>query len=510
MRISFTGRPAFGLFLAVFLTAYAPIVITSYAFFDDYSNLAEGPHEGKITEKISEGRPLLALCKQLFLHIVTDIEDLRYLRLVWIVGLAVLAWSVFRIFVRVGWSRVQSFFISVIMCSTLPFQVYMAWAFAGFNIVAALASGLAFFLGEQAFETHQSRPKWLLAAGAGLALFEALTIHQSAAMFFWVFAAVMLLKPEMSLHDTLRRFGWYCMIVSVGMLLGFVVYRLGLALYPGVAARTGLVQDIPFKAVWFLLEVLPNALNFVLLSPAHWLFSDGSPALSSFHRGIDILIAWSVFIIIVGGLMLYVRGTIKERLWKLGIAVSLLPLSYAPSLLVAENGAMYRTLSSLTSVIVVYAFFSFRGYAQTFASSLSPVYTNAVVGGVAVVCGLSAMYQVQTYFVAPQSQELEIMRSQLVQGNLAQMHGLYVIRSTWQDTLAPLVRYDEFGMPSSATRPWTSINMARVLLRDIAPEHAHLPLTAVAADGHIEPPPNHLVVDMRRLSFQAQRDDKGP
>ena len=33
MRISFTGRPAFGLFLAVFLTVYAPIVITSYAFF---------------------------------------------------------------------------------------------------------------------------------------------------------------------------------------------------------------------------------------------------------------------------------------------------------------------------------------------------------------------------------------------------------------------------------------------------------------------------------------------
>ena len=112
--------------------------------------------------------------------------------------------------------------------------------------------------------------------------------------------------------------------------------------------------------------------------------------------------------------MLYVRGTIKERLWKLGIAVSLLPLSYAPSLLVA------RTLSSLTSVIVVYAFFSFRGYAQTFASSLSPVYTG---------CGRCRR---RLWTIGHVSGRCEIMRSQLVQGNLAQMHGLYVIRSTWR------------------------------------------------------------------------------
>ena len=106
----------------------------------------------------------------------------------------------------------------MIMGTTLPFQVYAAWAIAAFNVFAALASGLAFALGERAFDAQGLFPKWLLAAGASLLLLAALTIHQPAAMFFWVFAAVALLKPDMPLGDTLQRFGWYCVIALVGVL----------------------------------------------------------------------------------------------------------------------------------------------------------------------------------------------------------------------------------------------------------------------------------------------------
>ena len=476
-----------------------------------------------MAKKIREGRPLLALGTRLFLHTATDIEDLRSLRFMGIVGIALLAWSVFHILVRTGWSRVQSFCVGVIMGTTLPFQVYAAWAIAAFNIFAALASGLAFALGERAFDAQGLFPKWLLAAGASLLLLAALTIHQPAAltihqpaaMFFWVFAAVVLLKPDMPLGDTLRRFGWYGMIVMVGMLLGFVVYKLGLSLesvratYPDFPARTGLVQDIPGKVIWFLGEALPNALHFALLSPGHWFFSDGSPVRSAFHRTVDMVIAWSVCVLIVGGLMRYVHGTRKERLWKLGIAVALLPLSYAPNLVVAENWAAYRTLSSLTSLVVVYAFFAFQGYVQCLRRSLSPTYMNAVMGGIAIACALSAAYHVHTYFVVPQVRELEMMRSQLAQEDISQARGIYVIRPGWQDTLAPLVRYDEFGLPSSFA-PWTPGSMIFLLLRDIAPDYAHLPVTHVAGDDPIDPPPDSLVVDMGKLLRQAQRDNGRP
>lgn len=167
--------------------------------------------------------------------------------------------------------------MAMILCTTLPFHVYAAWATAAFYPYAALASGLSFALAERSFDEQRCLPKSLLGAGASLTLLTGLTIHQSMAMFFWVFTAVTLLKPDMPPCDMLRRFGWYGMIVMVGMLLGFAVYQLGLALHPSFLARTGIVQDIPDKMVWFLCEAFPNALNFALLSPAHWFFSDGSP-----------------------------------------------------------------------------------------------------------------------------------------------------------------------------------------------------------------------------------------
>ena len=508
MKVQFTGWPAFGLFLAVFLTAYAPVLTASYAFYDDYQSLTPWQQGALITHKIHEGRPLLALGTRLFLHTTTDIEDLRLLRFVGIGGIAMLAWGVFRLLVRTGWSRVRSFCVGVIIGTTFPFQVYVAFVTAAFNIFAALASGLAFTLGERAFTEQGRLSQWLLGAGASLALFIGITIHQSAAMFFWVFAAIAVLKSDTPLGDVLRRFGWYGLIVMVGLLLGFVLYQMRAFLYPGVPVRTGLVHDIPEKVVWFLLEPLPNALNFALLSPAHWFFSDGSPVRSAFHRTVDIVIAWSVFVFIIGGLMLYLRGTLKERLWRLGIAVSLLPLSYAPNLLVGENNATYRTLVSLTAVLIVYALFAFRGYTEHLRRPLTPVSTSAVMGSVALASVLSATYHVHTYFVVPQVRELNIMRSQLAQQDIAQARGIYVIRSRRWDTLAPLVQH-EFGRPSSVGA-WAPDAMASLLLREMASDYADLPVVVVAADDPIEPPPGSLIVDMGTLLRQAQRDDRRP
>ena len=464
---------------------------------------------GPIIQKIAEGRPLHALLTDVIsLTAARDIGDLRYLRFVGVLGIAVLAWSVFRLLVRTGWGQVQSFCVCVIMATTPSFQVYAAWATTAFYSYSALVSGLAFALADRAFDEQSRLPKWLLGAGASLALLIALTIYQPAAMFFWVFAAVVVLKPETSQRDMLRRLGWYCMIVTAGLLLGFVVYLLGSYLYLDHLSRGGLVQDILRKVVWFFRDPLPNAVNFVSLSPSHWLFPEKPLFVDRFHRAVNISLGGSIFIFVLGGLTLYFQGTRKERLQKLGVAVSLLPLSYLPQLVAFHRSAVYRGLLSLTSIVVMYMFIAFRGYAQHLRYSLSPFWAHIALGSVALVSALSATYHVQTYFVAPQAQELEIMRSQLAQEDISSVRGIYVICSTWRDTLAPLVRYDEFGFPSSATS-WTASAMVFLLLREMAPDYAHLPITVVSADAPIEPPPDSLVVDMRNLRLQAQRDDRG-
>ncbi len=535
MKVRLAGWAALGLFLAVFLTVYTPVLHTDYAFSDDYPDLAAGPQGGSIPKKIREGRPLYALATWLFLQSATTIEELRYARFGGVVGIGLMAWLVFLILVRAGWSRFQSFCVGVMIGTSLPFQVYAAWATAATFPFASTVSGLAFLLAEWALATSRRLRQGLLAAGSSLVLLAALTIYQPAAMFFWVCVAIVVLKPDTPPGAMIRRLRFYGLIGMAGLPLAFGVYELGAVVYPDHPARTGLVQDIPAKVVWFLGEVLPNALNFVLLSPGYLLLSgQGSVPLhqsvdvsiaqavagliyyySSFIliRSVDVGIAWAVAGLTAGGLLLYFQGTWRERLWKLGLAGMLLPLSYAPNLVAAESWASYRSLSSLSSLVVVYTFLAWRGYAsrcrQARRLTFSPVWANAAAGGLASACALLATWHVQTSFVVPQVRELEFMRSQLTQGNLAEARSIYVIRARWQDTLAPPVRYDEFGLPSSFP-DWGALGMVSLLLRELAPDSAHLPVISVAADGRITPPPDSLVVDMRRMTMRRELSRLSP
>ena len=496
----------FGFFLIFFSALYASTLTTDYGFLDDYPILVKGP-EGHPTKRlIMEGRPLRALSLYLYLQVAKDIEDLRYGRFAGILSVTLLAWVTFGLFIREGWRWFQSICVSVIICTTLPLQVSVAWVTGGFLLFAAFVSGCAFFLSDRAFQIQRSRLKWLLTAGAILLLLTALMIYQPAAMFFWVFAAVVLLKPETPVHDILRRFGWYGLIASVGMLLGFATYLLGPVLYPDSPPRTGLVQNLPIKIAWFLIESFPNALLFTFLSPAWSFLSDGSEPLSFFYRIVDIGIAWTLFLIIVLGLVLYFEGPCKERLWKCGIAVVLLILSYAPNFVVAENWATYRSLSGLASLVVVLLCLGLRGYVHHRGYRLPSLCTNLIVGCVATLNAVSAAYHVRTYFVMPQAREVAFMRAELMKKPLSQAQGIYVIGSTKGDTLAPLRRY-EFGTPSSSDTV-VARSMAILLIREKESEEVEMPITAVAADALINPPPTSLVVDMRRLGLLSLTSNK--
>lgn len=494
------------LFMIFFSSLYISTLTTDYGIIDDYSSLVKGSQGGRIKTIMVEGRLLHALGTSLYLQTARDIEDLRYARFGGIINISLLAWSIYQLFVRVGWNRFQSMCMGLLMCTTLPFQSYVAWATLALFPFAALVSGYALLLSDRAFQTRCRRLKWLLTAAAILLLLTALMIYQPAAMFFWVFAAIVLLKPETPLHDMLRRLGWYGLIASVGMFLGFAAYQLGPVLYPDLPSRTGLVQNFPIKIAWFLIEAFPNALLFTFLSPARWLLSDGSVPLSLFYRIVDIGIAWILFLIIVRGLVLYFQGPFKERLWKCSIAAALLTLSYTPNLVAAENWATYRTLSSLSSVVIVLMCLASRGYVRRLDFRLSPVCVNLGVGCITAFSAVLATYHVRTYFVVPQSRELAIMRDELMKKPLSQVHDISVIVSGKGDTLAPLRRY-EFGRPSSSDTV-TARYMAILLMREGGTEEIDLPVTAVAADAPPNPPPTALVVDMRTLGLLSPSGTK--
>lgn len=543
-----------GFFLAVFFACFSSVLTTDYGYQGDYVLLVEGPQGRLVKKMFTEGRPINALGNMLLLQGATDVEHLRYLRLVGVLGIVLLTWCVARTLSLAGWNRFQCVCVAVIMGTALPFQAYAARAECVLFPVAALAAGLAFLLSERAFESRRRRSQWLLAAGASLALLAALAIYQPAAMFFWVFAAVTLLKPNATPRDVLRRFRWYCVIALAGMSAGYVVYVLSPVMVPGSSVRTGLVRDIPTKVVWFLSVYLPDTLNFFLPSPSYQLFPGAgsefsihlyrkisnvlhalnisllpsheqagmsasyalavSPpgALSFVHKILDVFIAYGVFAFIGGGLWLYFRGTRRERLWQCGIAVSLLLLSCTPNLVVEKHISDYRTMSPPVSVIVLCAYFAFQGYAGRLCRLISPARVHAALGVAAVACTLSAAWHVHTFFVVPQVRELTLMRSELAQSDMSRIQGIRIIlHPRWQqNTPAPFL-WREFGNMSAVHSSWAR-SMASLLLRELPPEHANLPIECV--DFNDATPPGgwgeggqYLVVDMRKLGLLSPTAD---
>ncbi|GBQ41057.1 hypothetical protein AA11237_2577 [Acidocella aminolytica 101 = DSM 11237] len=75
-----------------------------------------------------------------------------------------------------------------------------------------------------------------------------------------------------------------------------------------------------------------------------------------------------------------------------------------------------------------------------------PAFMFATVFG----CAWIARHDVKTEFTIPQVKELHLVSSYLrKEGNLKNARDIYIVPARWQDSLAPFVRYDEFGTPSS-------------------------------------------------------------
>ncbi len=472
--------PVIALYLAIFLACYFSVWANDFAISDDYPDFFFGTNGTHPEKRTIEGRPLYALIGYIFVWLATDLEDLRWIRLVGVVGIALLAWSLFLALVRAGHSRFQSFCVGAIIGCSLPFQLSAAWATIAPVPYAAAVSGLSALLTDRAFDEPRRVGKLALTAGAVFCLLAALAIYQPAAMFFWVFAAINLLKPSDAEESgrTFRRFALYCAIFAVGMALGFVIYKLGPAIYSDshYSARGGLIgiSDIPERVLWFV-RPLTYALNFlvILTNYPNWILP------------VTILI----FSFIFAGLFPYFKRDRERRISKYALAMLLLFLSHSVMLSVEQRANDYRMIPALTSLVVFYMYLAVQGFASRFSVGR----INCVAGATAAVCIAVAAWQVHACFVMPQIKELEFVRFQLQQANLSEYRNIHVIRPERWSKFMPM-QY----AGASSYHSWTPQSMVGFVLRDVAPGYASLKVTSSASDDPSPPPVGSLVVDMRK------------
>jgi hypothetical protein len=437
---------------------FLPTLVVVYAFTDDYPVLAItnglGPSHwfgsSIVNTTASGGRPFAGLLDQLVFSTAGTIDNLRFVRLIGVIGIVALALLLHWALVRAGISRMAGAFIAVLVCSMPAFQVYASWAVL-FNVpYAALLGGGASLVAASALDA----PRQLRIdryVGATAMLLGALLIYQPTAMFFWVFLAVALIgaarEPARTRRLVLTHFG----VAASAIALAFVVQRVAIHVVGNTVpnkSRNELTHDVVGKIGWFVHKPLYKSLNLFDLTPSPWL--------ASVVAGVAMI-----------GIVLLLRKRSASPLLHLGLGVLLIPLTYLPNLVVKENFPSYRSQGSLSSLIALYfclgalgIWLSIRDRVPRAASRLALVAATAFV----TASAFFAAKNVTTLFAEPQSIELRMIRSQ-VAALPPGVSRIGFVGTAYYWGATEFVVIDEFGLPSTS-QLWTLEPSVLLTLRE--------------------------------------------
>lgn len=450
---------ALAIFSSVFLT-YSAVIFNTFGVLDDWfflSNAITG-QAGTVPLLIGAGRPLNAFIYEIGFSAAGSIEGLSILRLITIIGISFLGFFLYK-FSRAQHIDFATSLLIAIGTVLLPsFHVYASWAqhfttpYAGI-----LAIFSAFILTPGCRIRDRSRA--LAIALSAAALITSLLIYQPIAMLFWTGILISLIADLESnnkwnfvrLLDALIAF-------SIAMIVAFIIFKIGQAQYPTNSSRYGLVNDIPEKLTWFISDPLKNAISLY-----------AAPRNSA--------VQWLVLTTALTAFLFLAKFRGLKFTAKLASAVTLvLFLSYIPNLATAENWGTYRSIGALAvsfyaSLLLVIRFpirhILQNGISRKYGGSAVMVPLCFLVGTFVVLSSLT-QFNVSRGFVLPNVTELNNLASFLKEQNLTSPPGqsILVKTSSWKDSSASVLLYDEFGMHSSL-QDYYSLLMVKTVLRSM-------------------------------------------
>ena len=452
------GLSAALIIATVIFAAYSVVLSSNFGIMDDYIflyNAIVGNNE-TFTALISCGRPLNALLLELGFHLTGSIENLAILRAITLFGIWLLGCSLY-VFSRLhSVSFISSLAIACGIVLLPSFQVYTSWAqhfttpFAG---TIALIS--AFILTPSC--TIRKRSRGLSLVLSVFLLVMSILIYQPIAMLFCTGILISVLsKPDIYSDWKSKRVIEAATVFVIAMLLGLIVFKIGQYMYPNHdSLRFGLVQNIHEKLYWFFSEPLANALS---------LYSIPANTTVQFMTLLTILVGASFFI---------AKYSLKTASLVIFYGVLCIIGSYAPNLATAENWPSYRSIGALGAsvvvmlVILISESISYIQEKYTMNTYLGVLNKNlwVILFILLVILATRVQSNVLNGFVLPNATELNNLASFLKDGINEKPEDVTIIikPSSWTDSAAKPMAYDEFGMPSSINESYAK-RMLQIVL----------------------------------------------
>jgi len=508
-----TSRTAVAAVTLSVVAMFIPVATVPYGQIDDYAFLwmavsgHPDPFAGRSIFETSavQARPLEGLLQAWGFAAAGSIDHLRVLRILGLVGIAAFGVLLHWALVRSGFRSWFAALIAVLICSLPAFEVYAAVTVAFPTPCAAVLAGAASLVAATAIDSPPKVRRSRLAL-SGAMLLAAILIYPPPAMFFWVFLAIAVIGARYEAQRTKRLVWAHFGAAGVAFGCTWVITKIAIHVYgtnsPN-AERSTLVHDFGGKLRWFFGWRSTHETGLSIHDPLYGALSLFELAPSPWFSGLVAIVA-------LGGILALL---LRERLSILlygGIALLLVPLSFLPSLVVAENSPGYRVQAAMTALIALYFAVGAYGLWLALRDWLRPRRSGREMAGLGVLAmtaavafagfsAYSANRNVTTLIVVPQSTELRLVRSQLARVP-AGTQRLAFVETGNDQSMAPFTSVDEFGVPSSA-RPWVPRPFALLILHEQGKLSVNQPepIVDVLPPTTKTYPKNEPVIDVREL-----------
>jgi hypothetical protein len=482
--------------VALPLLVYAPTVLHEYGFRDDYAHLREvRERPGWLMQlTTANGRPVFGAVLEASVGAIRQVDELRELRLLGAVLIAltgVLLWWYLR---RRGWSDSEAAAYGALVTLLPGAQIVVGWAIAWPIALGLVMAVAGFALVDAGLERARGARALRVGAGAALYFAAGLTYQTSAMFVFAPLAAVLLARRGAALAADARFVATHAGVLLASLVAGYVL--MSIVVVEGVVpevARMRLEPEPFTKLLWFVRQPLPNALALFGLR-------DSLAEHASFWISLGAVLA-----IIALGFVHGARQAQQRARWLCCLLV--LPVAaHAVSLAASSQAIGYRTLLPMSGVFLAVFVFALRALVARYR--LGP----AVYVGVVVVAAVLAASRAYELIAVPQGREWQIVTAAAQRVDPSRELDVYIIRPGLEDRSTEHAYADEFGT-LSADADWAAREMFGAAVRQRFP--AGLPSGAslkLTTSFYAPPWPSlyDLVVDMRVLRTLGGRGAAAP
>ena len=483
----------------VVLAIYSPVAMREYGFMDDYSLLNDALTAPRVIFDfcVAGGRPIYGAILEGTVGLCRNIADLRFLRLAGILSLGAASAALFLMLRHMDWPTDIAWLTALLVAFTPSAQIGAFWSIM-WPTSSSIVLVVSAFLTVDRMGKEWPRRKWraLSLLGGGITLLLLAGLNYQPYLFFYAVCLLAGLLRERHPKTQIRWAAMHLVVFAfscVAVLISFKIIQHVLGIEP--LSRTALTNDPMGKLQWFFSGPLLDALAVYLIR---------HPASQVTWPPIVLV----TFLILTGLLCACRRrGLIGGTLCTAAV-LGLLPLAYGANLIVKENGHPYRTLFAVVSFVVVASVWALWEFRRTFRLIPRAVITGVLIGA-CLYGGVSAMLNGLFLFAKPQALELRKMRKLFKANPLRQGDAVFLLRPGWEDTIAPFVANDEFGLPSTS-QFWSAEGMFWCVFREFHSEVSD-PRAAVTFRSSQEKRdhvPGEIIFDMKKELRKIRRNQE--